>query len=118
MKNKIVKVSLKMLKELQKGNNIYYSDGTILCPEDKPEIPLNICLHCLGKGYLNKFDKDNDYPCFTCNGLGKVKKHIHKGARWRFNYPVCDPNCTQHKSMVTRKWEIVTCPKCLNLRKK
>lgn len=101
----------------QQTLNILYNFRSML--EDKQikliykkEIPLNECLHCK---FGNKVDKE---CCDTCKGYGVVKQHIHKGARWRYNYPVCDLNCNQHHAMVTRRWELVTCPKCLEKRKK
>lgn len=78
----------------------------------KKEIPLNECLHCK---FGDEFDKEH---CQTCGGHGMVKKHIHKACRSRFNYPVCDPNNNMDNAMVTRRWEIVTCPCCLKSRKK
>ena len=71
----------------------------------------NKCIHCSSG---NKFDKEH---CITCNGTGFTHKHIHKasGAYW---YPLCNPGCTMHNAMVTRRWEIVTCPSCLKLRKR
>jgi hypothetical protein len=72
----------------------------------------NKCLHCLTG---DKWDKEH---CNTCNGTGFSRKHIHKGCRSNYNYPICDRNCNMRNAMVTRRWEIVTCPSCLKLRKK
>lgn len=76
----------------------------------------NQCLHCKCE------DKWGKECCMTCKGTGFTSQHIHKGNRNKFNYPLCNPNCNSSpydvgdNAIVTRRWDLVTCKKCLKLK--
>ena len=84
MKNAVYNArSILMGATIQFHNNAIYKDYTEVIavekiehteePQTKPD-EWCICRKCNGSGFIPKFDQYHGGICYTCSGLGKVKK--------------------------------------------